>query len=266
MKDNLHDIFTSLSVNDQIQIRNARIRHIEEEIISLASTEVVFENHSSMDTYSILELAYSIPKRAADLIEAMKPCIHEDRVIPVVIMARALLETTAVGCLFCTQIEKKLEAQDYDGLAKTFVKFYAGGRIPGTTKGVHINDGLRLLEKLDLEYLKSLNDKHSMLNIEPDDSSLDNLHKTIGVMFLYDTLSEIAHPNGLGLQYLYPADDAPSNKEVKQQFRHWAGSAVWQCNHIVRQLSAFKNFDERYHRAFPNPNGFQSAIHEALNK
>lgn len=253
----------SLTASDLNNIRAARIGYIEEKIGLLASTKVVLKEQSSLDSYSIQELAYSIAKRAADIIKAMKPAIREDQVIPVVIMARALLETVALGCLFFSRIEKHLVAKDYDGLAKTFVKFYAGGSAIAPLKGFHVNDGLRLLEKHDLAYYQQLATKYPQFGMPVDKDALDNVRATASVQTLYNSLSEIAHPNGFGLQYLYPAEDAPPNEEIKQKYRYLSGAAVWQCCHVIRQLEAFRDFDQRYNDVFPKPQGFSAAMKQS---
>lgn len=252
--ERIADILTKYK--DEVSVvRKSRLLQIEEKIQTLAEHQVRLEYCTSTDSYSVLELAYSIPKRAHDIISAMRLGILNDQVVPVVILARALVETTATGCLFYDRMEKHLTNTDHERLAKDFIKFYAGGRLAGSTKGFHTNDGLRHLEEIDLTYFESISQASSQM--------MELLRDKAGVLKLYDELSEIAHPNGLGLQYLYPAEDAADPKRVKERYRHLVGAAVWQCHHIVRAMESFSNFDLRFNDAFPEPPGFRKAMSDA---
>lgn len=236
-------------------IRKTRLIQIEEQIQNLAEQKVRFANCTSADSYSVMEMAFSIPKRAHDIIIAMKSGILSDQVVPVVILARALTETTATGCLFYDLMEKHLSKTDHERLARDFVKFYAGGRLDGSAKGFHTNDGLRHLEEIDLAYFKKISQASS--------EAVGLLKDKAGVIQLYDELSEIAHPNGLGLQYLYPAEDAKEPQRVKERYRYLVGAAVWQCHHIVRAMDKFSDFDQRFDSVFPEPPGFGKAMRDA---
>ena len=249
--ERIADILTKYK--DEISVvRKSRLLQIEEKIQMLAKHQVRLVDCTSTDSYSVLELAYSIPKRAHDIISAMKLGILNDQVVPVVILARALIETTATGCLFYDRMEKHLGKTDHERLARDFIKFYAGGRLEGAPKGFHTNDGLRHLEQIDSIYFAKISKASSQV--------VEALKDNAGVLKLYDELSEIAHPNGLGLQYLYPAEDAEDPKNVKERYRHLVGAAVWQCHHIVRAMTNFSNFDQRYNDAFPEPPGFRKAM------
>lgn len=238
-------------------IKAARLAHIEEQIAEWDGRKLLLKDCSSMDSYSVLEFAYSIPKRLNDILRAMRPAVQASQIVPVTILGRSLLETTAIGCLFLNRMETSLATKNYAKLASDFIKFYAGGRVDGNpVKGFHTNDGLRFLGRVDVAYFEKIIIKPTKATPQIAKKMNDEYRETAGVIKLYDDLSEIAHPNGLGLQYLYPADDAPSQEKVRSHYKHLAGISVWHCQHALAALKKFETFDERFNAAFPDPVGF----------
>lgn len=246
-------------VVDGAAIRDERLRSIIAEIGAWSAQKWTYEDAPNLVVYSVIELAYSYAKRAHDLIESMRTLMQSDRVVPAVILARALVETIAMGRYFIEKMEKCVGEADFPKLEASFLRFYAGSKLGNApVKAVHVNDALRELEAIDLEYLSRLVAKYPSLwkaaGADPVQAFKDNasLSKT------YDKLSEISHPNGLGTQYLYHAADAPDNEKVVAHYRYMTGAAIWQAHHLLTALDRIKTFPDRFVSRFPDRTRFST--------
>lgn len=68
------------------------------------------------------------------------------------------------------------------------------------------------------------------------------------MMKTYDTLSEVAHPNGTGVQYLYPdpRNDDDKVDRMRTYFKHLAVSSIWRCMHLLRELEMTRDLPLKY--------------------
>ena len=238
---------------DGTNIREWRLRQIVEQISKTSEQRWTYEDAPNLVVYSIIELAFSYPKRANDLIESMKSLMQLDRLVPAVILARALVETTAMGRYYVERMEKQLAAGDYSKLEADFLRFYMGSKIGGgAVKSVHINDALRELDDIDLDYLSHLVRKYPSRWLAAGPDPVQTFKEKTSLLKIYDQLSEISHPNGLGTQYFYPAADAPDNLNIAEHYRFMTGVAIWQCHHLLTALDRIKNFADRFVSAFPD--------------
>ena len=60
----------------------------------------------------------------------------------------------------------------------------------------------------------------------------------LSVIKNYNDLSEVAHPNGVGTQFMYP-DPTNENATVemaRNRFRHASMLAIWQARHLITAL------------------------------
>jgi hypothetical protein len=240
-------------------IRDERIRSIIADIKGWSAQKWTYEDAPNLVVYSVIELAYSYPKRAHDLIESMRTLMQADRVVPAVILARALVETIAMGRYFIEKMEKCVEETDFPKLEASFLRFYAGSKLgSASVKAIHVNDALRELEAIDLAYLSYLAAKYPSLwnamGADPVQAFKDNA----SLLKTYDKLSEISHPNGLGTQYLYPAADAPDNEKVVEHYRYMTGVAIWQAHHLLTALECIKTFPDRFVSTFPGRTRFST--------
>lgn len=242
-------------------IRDERLKVIIAEIARWSAQRWTYEDAPNLVVYSIVELAYSYPKRAHDLIESMRSLMQTDRVVPAVILARALVETIAMGRFFTERMDKCLQEADYPKLEANFLRFYAGSKLgEATIKPVHVHDALRELEKIDLGYLVYLIGKHPHLWTMAGPDPKQAFKDSASLLKIYDKLSEISHPNGLGTQYLYPAADAPDNKKIKAHYRYLTGAAIWQALHLLASLERMKTFADRFVSTFPGQTCFSEEI------
>lgn len=239
-------------VEEGVVIRDERMKQIMAEIAVWAAQRWAYEDAPNLVVYSIVELAYSYPKRAHDLIESMRSLMQSDRVVPAVILARALVETIAMGRYFIERMEKCLAEADYPKLEANFLRFYMGSKIgDAQIKSVHVNDALRELETVDLGYLSYLVGKYPSLWMRVGSDPVQAFKENASLLKTYNQLSEISHPNGLGTQYLYPAADAPDNQKIVAHYRFMTGAAIWQAHHLLTALDRMKNFADRFVSAFP---------------
>lgn len=139
------------------------------------------------------------------------------------------------------------------------MKYIAGmkGRDPGP---VHIMDAIRHLKKLDENYLDYLGAQYpfmekmltSVMGTENEGLDLGGVKKFLSVIKLYDELSEVAHPNALGTQMLFPCED---NKhiiypELKKKFEFYCSSSIWHGHHLLRALGESNDVAEQYRLRF----------------
>lgn len=238
-------------------LRDERLKGIASELAEWASRQWAYADAPNLVVYSLIELAWSYPKRAHDLIEGMRTLMLADRLVPSIILARALVETIAMGRYFIERIEAALAAGDFAKLEAQFLRFYAGSKIGNAPiKSVHINDALRDLEEADLRYLSYLVDKHPKLWKALGSDPVTVFRERASLLKTYDKLSEISHPNGLGTQYLYPAADAPDNTETIDYFKYMTGAAVWQGHHLLTALARTTTLPDRFVTTFPDRHRF----------
>jgi hypothetical protein len=243
-------------------IRDARLRQIIAEVDDWAARSWTYEQAPNRVVYSLLELAYSFPKRAHDLIQSMTLLMKGDRLVPAVILGRALVETVAMGRYYIETLEKHLAARDFHRLESAFWKFFMGSRAEGSVvKSIHINDALRDLEARDLAYLEYLVAKFPERWAKQEDP-VAAFRQNASLTKTYDRLSEISHPNGLGTQYLYPAADAPENGQVVEHYRYSTGAAIWQAHHLITGLRRLEDFGDRFVAAFPHHADFSQELLE----
>lgn len=247
-------------------IRKARLNQVVAEIRDWAERGWTYQDAPNLVVYSVLELANSFPKRANDLIASIRLLALGGRVVPAVILARALVETVAMGRYYAETIERHLQAGDYEKLERDFLRFFMGSKIEGSLiKPFHVNDALRDLEQRDLAYLSYLVAKHpERWSALPDPVSA--YENAAGLRMTYDRLSEISHPNGLGTQFLYPANDAPDNQTTIAQYRFMTDAAIWQAHHLLVGLKTLHGFADRFVVAFPGRTAFSQAVTEISSK
>ena len=192
-------IVGAIMKGDVVGTRDARLNQIIHDITGWAQRRWTAEDSPNLVTYEIIELAYSYPKRAHDLIESMRALMQTDRVVPAVILARALVETIAMGRYFIDKMEKSLSDGDFSRLEAHFFRFYAGSKLgEAKIKSVHVNDALRELESADVGYVSHLVNKYPFLWSMAGPNPTEALKGQASLLQTYDKLSEISHPKRPG--------------------------------------------------------------------
>jgi hypothetical protein len=192
-------------------LAEARYRQIEDDLRKFASEEMRFEfDPTGTSLFSLMELRQSYARRSVDLLESIYLLLEADKIIPAAIIGRSLIETIAMGSLFLSEMNECVRAANRERSELRLTRFFAGiaGRDP---KPIHVMDAMRHLQKVDADYVVYLDRKHGFF------SAIDEIRRTLAkaqpiesyadllsMMEVYDKLSEIAHANGTGVQYLYP--------------------------------------------------------------
>ena len=242
--------------------REQRRRQIIEEMTAWAEKVVSFSfNVRGTHLFSFKELAYSFAKRFVFLSVSIRRMIEEKNVVAAGILARSLIETIGIGCLFSSDINKFIAQADQEKFDARMMKYLAG-RYDGEVKPVNVMEGIRHLAKLDEKYMESLfakrpkelNILRESLSAKSDEELMEKMKERISPITHYNFLSEITHPNGFGTQILFPDE---SNKhlfadELHAQCKSYSLAAILQGTYLISALEETEGFDERYRQAFMN--------------
>jgi hypothetical protein len=238
-----------------------RIAGIENDLRAWASKAVDFSfNPAGTDLFSIHELAHSYARRAIDLAESIRLLLKEQRIVPATILGRALIETVATGCFFMHEINRLVATGDRQRVDKSVRRFYAGVK-GAEVEPMHIMDAMRHLDKIDADYVTYLDQKYGLLTIaaqfaQPGQKATpEDIRLALSAMRNYDLLSEVAHPNGTGTQFLYPdtGEPWPEADKLRHRFRQASLMAIWSGQHLLKALAGLESLQESYRRAFlPN--------------
>lgn len=240
-------------------IMTQRVEQIERDLQAWAAKPIEFSfNPQGTDLFSMVELARAYAKRCANFAESIRVLLAESRIVPATIIARALIETLAMGCLYLHDMERLVAEGDLKRLETRLKRFYAG-RKGGSVEPIHVMDALRYLEKIDSAYVAYLDNKYGVFTqimkvlgaVKPDLEG-KSFGEMISAMKNYDELSEITHPNGTGTQYLYPheVNETEDVERARQRFRFASLASIWQCHHLISALEKSADLPERYRAAF----------------
>ncbi len=223
----------------------ARAAQVEAELAGWGARSPYFSfDPSDTHLFSMMELAYAYPKRAAEFGRVIRSLLEGQQLVPAAVMARALTETIAMGCLYLNDMQRLVAAGDLGRLEARFKKFYAGVRDQEVTP-IHVLDALRHLEKIDEAYFNELATRHPILAIAkrmlpqaPPASTTTAVENALPLVSQnYALLSEVAHPNGTGTQYLYGVPDPRfDDRALRDRLSFLSVAAIWQCHHLVRAL------------------------------
>lgn len=241
-----------------------RYRQIEDDLRKFVLEDMRFEfNPNGTQLFSLMELRQSYARRSVELLDSIYFLLETDKIIPAAIIGRSLIETVAMGSLFLSEMKEYVRAANRERLELRLTRFFSGmaGRDP---KPIHVMDAMRHLQKEDADYVAYLDRKHGVF------SALDKVHQDLAkgepveshadllsMMRVYDTLSEIAHPNGIGVQYLYPDPQNENDrvKGIRQYYKRLAISATWQCKHLLHALEETRKLPEQYRSNIGLPSG-----------
>jgi hypothetical protein len=215
-------------------------------------------NPAGTDLFSIHELAHSYARRSVDLAASIRLLLAEQRIVPATILGRALIETIAMGSFFIHEIKRLVATGDRQRVNERVVRFYAGVK-SGEVEPMHVMNAMRHLEKIDADYVAYLDQKYGLLTVAAKITSSDrkvtpeDVRAALSVLKNYDLLSEIAHPNGTGTQFLYPdtGEPSPLADQLRHRYKHASLAAIWSGHHLLNALAGLDALTESYRRAFP---------------
>lgn len=99
----------------------------------------------------IIEKLWSFPKRYVELDVAIDTLLENDNYLSSAILARSLIETIGMGCLFIDKIESLVMKGDYGNLFRTFEKHYCDSNIDTPSvksKAMNVMDSVRYLGRV----------------------------------------------------------------------------------------------------------------------
>jgi hypothetical protein len=236
-------------------LAEARYNQIEEDLRKFASEDMEFSfNPSGTQLFSLMELRQSYARRSVDLLETIYLLLEADKIVPAAIAGRALLETIAMGALFLHEMRLYVDEENQARLELRLLRFFAGfsNRDP---KPIHVMDAIRHLAKIDAEYVTHLDKQYGaftamekMMRKRDPRAEAKGFADALSMIRVYDELSEIAHPNGTGVQYLYPDPRNEDQKveRVRSHYKRLAVSATWQCKHLLEELEKTRDLPDRY--------------------
>jgi len=194
---------------ENLQLAMERLAGIREELTGWATAEIEFDfNPAGTDLFSMFELAFGYAKRSDDLCQSIDSLLKTGHIVPATIVARALIETIAMGVLYLAEMDRLIAHGQLEKLKKRLTSFWGGSR-HGDVKPIHVNDALRHFETVDAAYVRYLYDKYPLFgellaSLEEAGGKSEPIEKLLSAMSNYDFLSEISHPNGVGVQFIYP--------------------------------------------------------------
>ncbi len=253
-----HDDDALLAEFYPIPLAMDRFKQIEKELREYVDEEISFSfDPSGTDLFSLMELRQSYARRCVNFSETIKLLLKAGSVVPAAILGRALIETVAMGSLFLTEMLDLTAKKNGEKLNVRLTRFYQG-MSKEEVKPVHVMDAIRHLDKLDAAYIEHLDKrfgwftraKEVLAQEKPDKPNA--LQDAMSIEANYDRLSEVAHPNGIGVQFLYPD---PSNENdvvegARQRYRRAAFQSIWQCKHLLDALDKTKDLPDKFRDAF----------------
>lgn len=246
---------------ESLPLAMERFSGIKSELSGWATAEISFEfNPKGTHLFSILELAYGYAKRCDDLTRSIESLIASGHIVPATIVGRALIETVAMGSFFISEMDRLIAHGKLENLEKRFTSFWGGSK-EAAIKPVHVNDALRHFEEVDAKYVRYLDTKYGVFTalfgaLRKPGAEPQLPEQTLSALKNYDFLSEISHPNGLGVQFIYPYIDGMDEKiktaanALLDRYRFQANMAIFQCHHLNSALETTKTLPERYQEAF----------------
>ena len=236
-----------------------RREQVDRDLKALVAEPIRFSfDPSGTHLFSMIELARSYCRRSIELADVIEDLLTKNYIVSAAISARALVETTAMGCLYIHDMRRLVAAGDRELLEARFNKFYLGSK-GRSIEAIHVLDAIRHLEKINRKYVDYLDKKYGALTNtletlkkQSDKEDSRTLRDLLSVEKNYDMLSEIAHPNGTGTHYLFPESmcDDEGVVKAKRFFRSSAIASTWHRFHLLNAMIESASFPEEFRRAF----------------
>src|SRR5690348_11971083 len=110
---------------DPKSLMEARYQKVEAEIRAAAASPIIFDfDIQGTQIFSMMELAQGYARRSVQFIDALKSMLVADQIVAATVVARALLETVAMGCLYIHDMEATIEAKNFERFDARFERFY----------------------------------------------------------------------------------------------------------------------------------------------
>jgi hypothetical protein len=228
-----------------------RIREVEGEIADWARRRPSFDFEvEGSELLPIMELLYGYAKRAHDLAAATRALMALERLTPAAILARALIETTAVGCLYVKEIRRLVDGGELAPLQARLARYCDGaGPVP-------LDEALRYLAALDdAQFAATRSAEAQALGLDLGDPKF--------VETSYRLLGEAAHPVAAAGNLLHATAGEPEADEPRLRLEFAVELAIWHARYLLAALEEGeflpKSYRERFMRIPPPRRGATSA-------
>jgi hypothetical protein len=234
-------------------LKESRISGIIADISKLANAPISFPfNPKGTQLYSIEETKRSFARRFLEISECINLLRSNKKVVSGAILGRALIESVAMACYFVDEIDRLISAGSIEKFNERMKRFLAG-TTPGDTKPMHVMDALRHLHELDDKYAKFLWSKYTLMgklmtSFTGAEENGQELLAQISVMKNYDLLSNFAHPNGLGVFWIFGNTEGveqPVDRTL-HLLDSMSASAIWQGHHLISAYDRSERVADRY--------------------
>jgi hypothetical protein len=241
-----------LDLKDRSPLVLERIRQVEVELGDWAAKAPASDfNVEGTELFRMMELLYAYAKRADDLAASTRAMLYLGRLTPAVLLARALIETTAMGSFYVAEMLRLIAHGKLENLQERFRKFYEG-RMGGEVPGVHVNDALRHLEAQEAAGASAAEPPDASAEIAEQAQEIGGLDVADPhfVEISYGALCEVAHPSCVGTHLIYPAPGQPDGSEARRRLEFACELAIWQAQYLIDALYEGEGIPDAYRAQF----------------
>jgi len=230
---------TALDLRRRSPLLLERIREVEGELADWARRRPSFDfDVEGSELLPIMELLYGYAKRAHELAAATRALIALERLTPAAILARALIETTAVGCLYVREMRRLIDAGQLAPLQARFRRYCQAAGPVAVDEALH--------------YLAALDDAQFAATRSAEVQALGGLD--LGdpkfVETSYHLLDEAAHPGSAGGELLHGAAGEPEVDEPRLRLEFAAELAIWHGRYLLAALEEGEFLPKTYRERF----------------
>jgi hypothetical protein len=216
-----------------------RIREVEGELADWAHRRPSFDFEvEGTELLPIMELLYGYAKRAHDLAAAARALMALERLTPAAILARALIETTAIGCLYVKEMRRLVDGGELAPLRARFRRYSdAAGDAP-------VEEALRYLAALDGAQFTATRsaEAQALGGLDLGDPKF--------VETSYQLLGEASHPGSAGGDLLHAAAGEPEIDEPRLRLEFAVELAIWHGRYLLAALEEGESLPKTYRERF----------------
>ena len=251
---------TSLKYLQQLQ--DDRIDRIFQDLQEWGNRPILFSyDPRGTCLYAIEETKRAYCRRFVEFSLAARTLLENQQYNAACIVARAQIETVAMGAFFVHEISRLLHAGAIENFNTKIKRFLMGSSsMSATNKPIHVADALRHLQELDEAYITKLWNRHpimkkevsKILETESDSTTADNVISTVSVTKNYDFLCDFAHPNGPSTFFFLgqPENETIAHDKLRGRLASLTNSATWQGHHMLQALNAADSQSDDYFATF----------------
>ena len=257
-RDELMSTDPSVSLDALLKVRSDRISGIFQGVHRWSNLPIKFSRDpAGTNLYSIEETKRAYCRRFANFASVAGNLVHDRQELAACVIARAQIETVAMASFFVSELSRLIRAGNKEHFNAKVERFIIGSALKGAhQQPIHVNDALRHLKKLDEAYVKDLWIRYPALTQslsqillpEKPPVGAEDVVSTVSAIKNYDILSEVAHPNGMGVFFMFgqPEDEGVEQIQVRSLLANVIQAATWQGHHMLTALDAAANQADEY--------------------